>query len=223
MNDADDPIPVDAISSRDAFDIVYQAITPDWQILAERLNPSSLYYDAFHERHDKDRAYREADRTYHEAQWRANEWLLERIRQGTLTAWISDPDSKQVFQLDRHTGIAGNLFEPREFRSRPNKIIKVPRTVFFDRKSFDKVLTEIATPPNKGGRPPEYDWGAIKAFTLKQIAALGVPGKNNKRLPSKAQLIEIIQKEWSQQFDQDLPNSSVRSHLNRWLAQIDQD
>ena len=220
MNDADDPIPVDAISSRDAFDIVYQAITPDWQILAERLNPSSLYYDAFHERHDKDSAYREADRTYHEAQWRANEWLLERIRQGTLTAWISDPDSKQVFQLDRHTGIASNLFEPREFRSRPNKIIKVPRTVFFDRKSFDKVLTEIATPPNKGGRPPEYDWDAMKAFALEQIRKLGKPHKNNKTLPSKAQLIETIQREWSDRFDQHPSHSSLRPRLNQWLTEM---
>ena len=33
MKDADDPIPVGMISTRDARDIVYRTITPDWQIL----------------------------------------------------------------------------------------------------------------------------------------------------------------------------------------------
>ena len=142
MKDADDPIPVDAISSRDALDIVYQAITPDWQLREERLNLSP----PFHGPDDKVRANREAWHTYDEARWRANEWLRERISLGMLTALISDPDSKQVFKLDRHTGIASDLFEPHELLSRPNKIIQSKRPVFFGRKNFDNLVKEITQP-----------------------------------------------------------------------------
>ena len=225
MNDADDPIPTrtpeDTILFRDAFDVVYRALNPDWQNLEERLNPSSPYYDAFHERDEKDRAYGEADRTYDKAQRLANEWLRERISQGVLVALISDPDTGQVFQLNRHkwasigvfeTGIASNTFGPHELQSGPNTIIKGGRRpVFFDLKSFDNVVKEIAQPAtgiskppvtDKGGRPPEYDWAAIKAFTLKLIAVRGKPDRNNKFLPSKAQLIEATQKEWSDRYDQ---------------------
>jgi hypothetical protein len=77
MKNADDPIPADAISIRDAFIIVFQTITPDWQILAERLNPASPHYAAFHERDDKDHANREAWRAYEKSQRLTNEWLRE--------------------------------------------------------------------------------------------------------------------------------------------------
>ena len=220
MKDTDDPIPAptpkDAISFRAALDAVYRALTPDWQNLEERLNPASQYYGVFHDRDDKDRKNREAWRTYDEARRCADEWLQERITQGKLTELISDPDSGQVSKLDRYAPASTLFFE------RGNTIIKgKPCTVFFDRKSFDKALTEIATPSNKGGRPPEYDWDAIKAFALEKITVLGRPGRNNKRLPSKAQLIEIIQDEWSNQRDQHPATSTLKSLLNRWLAEID--
>ena len=125
MKDADDlipaPTPEYAISFRDAFEVVYRALNPDWQNLEQRLNPSSPYYDAFDERDEKDRAYGEADRTYGKAQRLANEWLRERITQGALIALVCDPDSGQVFQSNRHkwdsmgdfeTGIADNFVGP---------------------------------------------------------------------------------------------------------------
>ena len=219
MKDTDDPIPAptpeDSISYRDALDAVYRVLTPDWQNLEARLNPASPYYDVFHDRDDKKRANRGAWRTYDEARSRANEWLGERITQCAITALVIDPDSAQVFQLDR------DAWASMRFLETGNTIIKgKPRMVFFDRKSFGKALAEIATPPviDKGGRPPEYDWAAIKAFALEQLAVLGMPGKNNKRLPTKAQLIEIIQKEWSKR-DQHPPTSSLRSHVDQWLAE----
>jgi hypothetical protein len=77
-----------------------------------------------------------------------------------------------------------------------------------------------ATVIDKGGRPPEYDWNAIESFMAQKIRELGKPDKNNKRLPSKAQLIELTQKEWSDRYDQHLPTTSVRSHLNQVLANM---
>jgi hypothetical protein len=241
MTDADDPIPVWAISLRDAFDVVFRNLVPDWQLL---------------ERDATDRANEEACRNYDKALRHANEWLREKISQGILIAKIRDPDTREIDQLDRHgwlplgqfeTGIASNFVGPRgqwsrpsteipytefdPFQSGPNTIIKgARRPVFFDRKSFDNV--EIAQPTtvlgkpaviDKGGRPPHYDWDAIKAFTLEQIAAHGKPHRNNKRLPNKTQLIELIQDEWASRFDQHPSISSVRRHLNRWLAEIDQN
>ena len=157
MKDADDlipaPTPEYAISFRDAFEVVYRALNPDWQNLEERLNPSSPYYDAFDERDEKDRAYGEADRTYGKAQRLANEWLRERITQGALIALVCDPDSGQVFQSNRHkwdsmgdfeTGIADNFVGPWDiFQSGPNTVIRGERRpVFFDRKVFDSLLSE---------------------------------------------------------------------------------
>src|SRR6516164_9661713 len=88
MQDADDPIPVptpeDTIFLRDAFVVVYRALTPDWQLLEERLN------GAGQNQHVKDHAYREAER----AQRRANKWLRETMShgaQGALRALVRDP------------------------------------------------------------------------------------------------------------------------------------
>jgi hypothetical protein len=162
MKNADDPIRADAISIRDAFDIVYQTITPDWQILAERLNPASPYYDAFHERDDKDRANREAWRAFDNAQRFANEWLRERIGQGALIALVRDPSTGEVLQLDRHewasmddfeTGITSNFVAPGDaLQSGPDTSIKKKRRpVFFNRKNFDDLVKQIVHPDEVGG------------------------------------------------------------------------
>jgi len=76
MTDADDPIPVWAISLRDAFDVVFRNLVPDWQLL---------------ERDATDRANEEACRNYDKALRHANEWLREKISQGILIAKIRDP------------------------------------------------------------------------------------------------------------------------------------
>jgi hypothetical protein len=144
MND----IPATGIYFHDAFIIVFQIITPDWQILEEQLNPASPYYDAFPERDAREGANREAWRAYDKAQRLANEWLRERISRGILVALRRDPDTGQILQLDRHewasmgsfeTGIANNFVGPHDiFQSGP----KGEGSVFFDHKSFDSLLSE---------------------------------------------------------------------------------
>ncbi|KRQ94452.1 hypothetical protein [Bradyrhizobium valentinum] len=76
-----------------------------------------------------------------------------------------------------------------------------------------------ATVVDKGGRPPEYDWAAIKEIALQLMKKFGKPQRDNKRLPSKAQLIELIQEECAARFDRQPPISSLRSHLKQWLAE----
>src|SRR5258706_5231462 len=179
-------IPANGIYYDDALIIVFQMLTPDWQIVEERLNPSSPYYDKFPERDAKEGANREAHRAYDKAQRLAHEWLQERIGRGILVALIRDPNTGEILQLDRHKNI---------FQYGPKS---GGQPVFFDRKSFDNVVKEIAQPTtvisnppviDKAGRPPEHDWNAIKAFALEQIAVLAKPARDNKRLTTKAQLI----------------------------------
>jgi hypothetical protein len=233
MKDADDPIPAptpeDTILYSDVFVEVYRALTPDWQLLEER------WITDQEASHNRDKAQR-----------RANKWLREKISQGALRALVrdpGDPNSKpprppQTFQLNRRrfasmsdfeTGITDDHVGPGDiFQSGPDTVIAGKRRpVFFDRQEFNKVLSEIAppatgidTPPvkNKGGRPAEYDWDAMKAFALQKVKEFGRPGKDNKRLPSKAQLIELILNEWRERHGQEPASSSVRSHLNRWLG-----
>jgi hypothetical protein len=52
MADFEGSIPVGMISICDLFEAVYQAITPDWQTLEERLNPSSPYYGVGQNQHN---------------------------------------------------------------------------------------------------------------------------------------------------------------------------
>jgi hypothetical protein len=76
-----------------------------------------------------------------------------------------------------------------------------------------------ATAIDKGGRPVEYDWAAISRIALTLIETFGKPHRNNKRLPTKAQLIELIQK----QCAAPPATSSLKSHLNQWLADMDEN
>ena len=100
MTDAHDPIPVGMISFRDAFDVVCRAITPDWKIFEERLNPASPSYQAF-QKQDAKCAREEAWHNYDKAQRRAIKWLRDRISQGALVALVRDPKTGDILQLDR--------------------------------------------------------------------------------------------------------------------------
>jgi hypothetical protein len=237
MTDVGEPFPQRLIPVSDAFDQVYRAINPDFEILEERLNPAAKYYDAFQERDAKDRAHREALRSYDQAQRRAKEWLWDRMSHGILIALVWDLEKKEEYQIRRHrwasmgdfemmdvfeTGIAKVRFERRSI------VTFERRSIFFNRNEFGNVLSKIAQPAtgidrprviDKGGRPPEYNWDAIKEFTLQQIAVLGKPHKDNRLLPSKTQLVELIQAEWSEKYDQHLGYTTVRDRLNRWLAE----
>jgi hypothetical protein len=73
---------------------------------------------------------------------------------------------------------------------------------------------------DKGGRPPEYDWAALKDIFLQIVEKHGKPDRNNKRLPTKAQLVEQIQTKYAARFDREPPVSSLRSHVNQWLADM---
>src|SRR5262245_17889392 len=89
------------ISTRDARDIVYRTITSDWQILEERLNPSSSAHHGLTEQ-DAKCSREEAWRNYDKAQRRALKWLWDRISQGALVALVRDPKIGDILQLDRN-------------------------------------------------------------------------------------------------------------------------
>jgi hypothetical protein len=191
MKDADDPIPApcpeDTIFVSEAFNRVYQALNPDFQILKERLNPASTYYAAFQEKDAKDRANLEAWNNYDNAQRRANEWLREKLSQGSLTALVRDPDNDRCLKYNRHrwasmsvfeTGIADDFFGPDgdTFQSGPNTAIRGERRpVFFDRKEFDNVVREIATPDgDTAAHPDESAPTASKARPKQQQQVLDI-------------------------------------------------
>lgn len=77
-----------------------------------------------------------------------------------------------------------------------------------------------ATVIDKGGRPAEYDWSAMKEFTLEIIKTHGRPHRTNKRLPTKAQLIEIIITTWAERFDLHPSRTQLRLRLSRWLTEL---
>jgi hypothetical protein len=260
MTDFEGSIPVGMISFRDALGAVYRTITPDWQILEERLKTSSPSYEALQKQDARDDANREAWRGYDQAQRHAIELLRYKISQGVLVALVRDPRTGNILQLDRDEWASKSDFEMEI-----TIVQGARRPVFFDPKNFENVLAEIAqpktgidtplatdalpatemppvtdmspvtetptgietfpvteTPPmkDKGGRLPKYDWDAMKAFALQTIKELGRPHRNNKKLRTKARMIELLLTEWSDRHNQHPPPSSVRWHLNQWLAEI---
>jgi len=71
---------------------------------------------------------------------------------------------------------------------------------------------------DKGGRPLEYDWEAVKEYALGLVKQHGVPGRSNRRLPSKAQLTEAILNEWASKGIQ-LAEPTVRRYVGIWLKE----
>ena len=72
---------------------------------------------------------------------------------------------------------------------------------------------------NKGGRPQEHNWDAVKSYALALIREHGLPGPGNRKFPTKEQLVEGIVSKWAFQ-GMTLAPSSVRKYVNRWLREL---
>jgi len=85
-----------------------------------------------------------------------------------------------------------------------------PRDLIADVKAIEK---------DKGGRPPDYDWEQVKAYVLALVQEHGKPGKGNRRLPSKDQLVDAIIHQCASKGI-GLAKSTVRRYVNKWLSEI---
>ncbi|WBL78821.1 hypothetical protein I3J27_38835 [Bradyrhizobium xenonodulans] len=72
---------------------------------------------------------------------------------------------------------------------------------------------------DKGGRPLEYDWDAVKEYALGLVKQHGRPGRTNKRLPSKSQLAEAVMNEWARK-GVELAEPTVRRYITTWLKDL---
>jgi hypothetical protein len=72
---------------------------------------------------------------------------------------------------------------------------------------------------NKGGRPQEHNWDAVKSYALALIREHGLPGPGNRKFPTKTQLVEGIVSEWAFR-GMTLAGSSVRRYVDRWLEEL---
>jgi hypothetical protein len=169
-------IPADGIYYEDALIIVFQKLTPHWQALEERLNPSSQYYDAFPERDARDRAYEQAYRTYDKGMLLAHEWLQEKRSQGILLAMTRNPKTGEPDQLHRDRDI--DRYAP-ESSGQP---------VYFVRKPF--VMKDIAHPD------------AMKTFALQQT---GQTRPAERKLEPKVWLAWALKEHPEQQNERSTP------------------
>ena len=108
-------------------------------------------------------------------------------------------------------------------------------TIFVSEHDFQRLLAQQATKQesvpsdpiadvearekDKGGRPPDYDWEQIKDYALTLVQKHGKPGKGNRRLPSKDQLVDAIIDKWASNGI-GLAKSTVRRYVNKWLSEI---
>jgi hypothetical protein len=183
MKDTDDAIPGGTISIRDAFDTVYQTITPDRQTLEERLDPRAPYYDAVKgakkvakksvrkglkkglkkdpEKNPKEDARREAWRNLDQAELNASKRLREKLSQGTLVALFGKKrKTAEKISPDRWASLSD--FEAMLIFLKGKIIVRLKlRTLYFDHENFMK---EIAPPDgDKAAHPGEGAPTASKA------------------------------------------------------------
>ena len=146
-------IPPDGIYYDDALVIVAQMLNPNtWQILEERLSPTSPYYDAFPDRDTKEAAAREIERAYHNALRFADEWLLERIGRGILVAQTRNPVTGEILKLHRHASM-GDFFTRTTDHMDEVRSMRPP--IFFERENLDSAVKEIAPPTTGHVENPE--------------------------------------------------------------------
>jgi hypothetical protein len=104
----------------------------------------------------------------------------------------------------------------------------VSRLILFSTEELMALVTDSANPHNaasrrtikdKGGRPLEYDWDAVKEYMLALVKRFGVPGKKNRRLPTKNDLVALILEEWARK-DIQLSESTLRRYVTKWLGEL---
>jgi hypothetical protein len=100
-------------------------------------------------------------------------------------------------------------------------------TILIDKDSFSDwdypktgPMAEVeAKERDKGGRPPEYDWDAIKEYALAVVKERGMPARHNRRLPSKAQLSGAIMDAWAEKGIE-LARPTVSRYVKKWLDEL---
>ena len=175
-------------------------------------------------------AREEFDRAQRVANKRLRKWLTE----GAIAAFVRDPEHDQTLQLPRdgwdglsefEDGLTANFVGPDDPQNcGPNTVVGGKRRPVFLfavnwRSWFGQSSVRLASAADKGGRPPEHNWDAVKAHTLAMIREHGFPGRGNRKFPSKTQLVEEILNKWAFQ-GLTLAPSSVRRYVNRWLKEL---
>jgi hypothetical protein len=167
MKDSDDAIPVGMISVCDAFDTVYQTITPDRKTLEERLDPNSPYFDAFKgakkrakkgakksgrkslkkglekdpEKNPKKDAKRGAWRNYYQAQLHASKVLREKLSQGVLVARFGEK-KEEAEEIGSDRWALMSDFDAMLIFNEGKAIVRGKRRIlYFDRENFMKKIT----------------------------------------------------------------------------------
>jgi predicted DNA-binding transcriptional regulator AlpA len=155
MKYADNSVPAGMIFICRAFDTLYQTITPDWRNLEadERLKTSSPYLDD-----PRDKANREAWRSYDQARRRASQRMREALSQGALIALFWDSEKKRDQEVIPEKWASMGDFEALTVFESGTVIVGGP-LLYFDSQSFNNYVKGIAPPDgdrtaHPGGNAP---------------------------------------------------------------------
>jgi hypothetical protein len=198
MNDANDPIPADAISLVDAFDYLFRAMTANWKELEERCNEPVIALALNLNENSNEEMNRQlmgdAFPEYDQALLKANIWLRSCIGNGGITAFIRDPLHDKQLQLQRQgwddvgfcrSGISSNFVAPNDLMDPgpDSEIDGFRRPVFFMRNDFEKLIALAfgsgdPLAPDQGfrsrrGRPSLHDWDEARHYAEKIYAERG--------------------------------------------------
>jgi hypothetical protein len=205
MVDSEDPIPPNGVFLLDAFEYLYRASTPNWQIIEERCDPARQANMGLTE-DEIQKALADAWDDYDCAQLKANKLLRSWLVTGTITAYIRDPDHNSNLQLSRNgwdnigllqSGITSNFVGPDDlFDPGPNTVLKdARRPVFFIREDFEQTVRSELKLENR------------------EDTHTGAPGR-----PSSRNLVEL---ELNRRIAEDRPVGNATEEaksLAQWLA-----
>jgi hypothetical protein len=165
MKDTDNSIPAGMISICRAFETVYQTITPDWQNLEadERLKTSSPYLDD-----PRDKANREAWRSYDQARRRASQRMREALSQGALIALLWDSEKKRDQELTPKKWASMGDFEALIVFERGNVVVGGP-LLYLDSQSFNNFVEGVAPPDGDRTAHPGKSAPAKRKSTQEMI------------------------------------------------------
>ena len=197
-------IPPDGIFYDDALVIVAQMLNPNtWQILEERLSPTSLYYDAFPDRDTKEAAAREIERAYHNALRFADEWLLERIGRGILVAQTRNPVTGEISKLHRHASMGDFFTRTTDYM---DEVRSMRPPIFFVRENLDSAVKEIAPPTTGHVENPEQ----TRPTERELLEPKARPTRRSKRPPSRKRAERYIKKHLPGRHRRGLTTAEIR-------------
>jgi hypothetical protein len=206
------PFPVDALSTTEGFEERHHSMPPGIPHFA-------LEYA---HRCEKENGLKQTRQQFADLD-QVNLALLRRFQSGQLSAsghHIDSNERKTINVLDWADLVIGEGLTGELIVRRRGDGHATWRKVLVEKHELLKVFPELSGEDQKarGGRPQEFNWEVGRRHCLELIAQHGRPGRSNRKLPTKKDLIDLVTNYYA---DKDIhpAGSTISRKVREWLAE----